>query len=391
MLSYHLTAHIVGREREQDTLRRLLEAVREGHGALAVVSGEAGIGKTTLVRDLSRAAEENGWLIIRGGCYDLTSTPPYGPWIEAFYRSYLPEGELPDLPASMRDEEGLRSLGSQGALFRQIDGFVSSVVARVPLFIILEDLHWVDEASVDLLRFLARQLFGRRLLIVATYRDDEVVRGHPLYAQLPALLRESPVERIALRPLQEDDLARLVEERYTLEHSDRERLVNYLHDRSDGNPFYIGELLQELEERRTLHIEGERWTLDESFQHSLPALLQQTLDLKLDRLDDVHRERLQDAATIGQVVPYDVWKATSGEDDRALEATIAAAVRHSVLIEVSDGTAYEFSHALLRETLYTRVLAPRRRRLHRRIAEVLESTARQGSDEIAYSLLPGAR
>ncbi len=376
---------IVGRDRERERLHSLLDAAKNGQGSLTLVSGEAGIGKTTLIRNLSTGAANNGWLVLRGGCYDLTTTPPYGPWIEAFFRSYKPTGDLPEIPETMRDAEGLRRLGSQGALFLEVDGLVADIAEQTPLLILLEDLHWVDEASVDLLRFLARQLSGRRLLIVATYREDEVVRGDPLYGQLPALLRESPVERVMLRRLDQMNLATLVEQRYTLDRSDRERLVDYLLERSDGNPFYAGELLQELEESRVLRADDDHWLLAASFQLGLPPLLQQTLDAKLDRLDPVDQERLHIAATIGHVVSYDVWKIiTSDEDDATLASTIEAAVRHNVLTEDATGTGYEFSHALLRDALYSRMALPRRRSLHRQIAEALERESRPDPDELSH-------
>ena len=183
----------------------LLDDAIAGHGSLVLISGEAGIGKTTLVRSVAQEATENGWIVIRGGCYDLTTTPPYGPWIEAFFRSYQPTSELPFLSERIRDEQGIQQLGSRGALFLEIDRLIAEIAEHTPLLIVLEDLHWTDEASADLLRFLARQLPDQRILIVATYRDDEIDRGHPLYGQLPAILREAPVERILLRRLQREE------------------------------------------------------------------------------------------------------------------------------------------------------------------------------------------
>ena len=145
---------IVGREREQAMLRQALDAMLAGHGSLVLVSGEAGIGKTTLVEWLAREAEAEGCLILKGGCYDLTTTPPYGPWIELL-RGYSPSGDLPMVPTFFSDPDALEALGSQEALVDEAYRFFASISDQQPLLLILEDLHWSDEVSVGLLRSFA--------------------------------------------------------------------------------------------------------------------------------------------------------------------------------------------------------------------------------------------
>ena len=160
---------VYGREREQAQLRQLLDATIAGHGRLVLISGEAGIGKTTLVNDLINFARKQDALVLAGGCYDLTITPPYGPWTEAI-RAYQPDGNLPPFPAWFSDPDELERVGGQTALFEEARRFFLAIAAHQPLVIVLEDLHWADPASIDALRYLARALRDDSVLLLVTYR-----------------------------------------------------------------------------------------------------------------------------------------------------------------------------------------------------------------------------
>jgi predicted ATPase len=305
---------IIGREREQAALRALALAARDGAGALVLLGGEAGIGKTALVEALGREASAVGLAALTGHCYDLSATPPYGPWLEtglftpvADDRRLTPERQRildmlrqresvrpTDLAAALDlttanaaqalhrlhklglisktgygTYERARSAGvassqsSQGlaagsgiavpplqalsrgevsaarghaALFKEIRDYLGAVAARQPLVIILEDLHWADPISLELLRFLARQVAALPVLLVATYRDDALTRRHPLYQLLPLLVREAGAQRLDLRPLDEAALRALTATRYDLPPDATARLLAYLARRAGGNP-----------------------------------------------------------------------------------------------------------------------------------------------------------
>ena len=249
---------LVGREREQQRLGALLAAAADGQGRLVLIGGEAGIGKTALVRALTTEAATHGAAILIGHCYDLSATPPYGPWRELLTRRPSGDG-LPPVPAALTDA-GDPEPGGEAALFRQVLDILAAVVATRPAVVVLEDLHWADPASLDLLRFLARQLPTLPLLLVATYRADELTRRHPLAHLLPALVRESPAERLDLRRLDETALRALVADRYPLPTEAESRLVAYLERAAEGNPFYAQELLRNLEEERVLCPGEPHWT-----------------------------------------------------------------------------------------------------------------------------------
>jgi predicted ATPase len=212
---HHARYPLVGRERELALLRETFDGALEGHGGLVLVGGEAGIGKTTLVQAFIAEAAEQGALVLTGGCYDLTVTPPYGPWLDIADR-YPDDPSLPELPEVLKRGTGVGELTSQLALFEVARDFLTEVATVQPLVLVLEDLHWADPASLDLLRFLARQLDGHRLLIVVTYRDDEVGVDHHLYRLLPPLVRESNPMRLDLRRLERPDIATLVARQYRL-------------------------------------------------------------------------------------------------------------------------------------------------------------------------------
>ncbi|MGH9173738.1 MAG: ATP-binding protein, partial [Vicinamibacterales bacterium] len=142
-----LTA-IAGRADEGRAIRDCLADLVGGHGGLAIVTGEAGIGKTTMVDLLAREARQAGALVLAGHCYDLTATPPYGPWVELL-SAYRPEAGLPPAPENLIDRQQLRPVGDRDAFFARIGRFFDEIAAARPLVVVLEDLHWGDSASLD--------------------------------------------------------------------------------------------------------------------------------------------------------------------------------------------------------------------------------------------------
>ncbi len=374
----HAAPALVGRDRERALLRDHLAAALAGRGGLVLLGGEAGVGKTALAEWLLAASAAQGALVLVGRCYDLTETPPYGPWAEALARA--PRGE--DQPAAP-DLTG-RDTTSQVALFAAVRDYLAALAAGQPLVLLLDDLHWADPASLDLLRVLARDLADRPTLLLATYRADELTRRHPLYALLPLLVREGRAVQIDLRRLGAADLRALVRARYPLPAPDADRLVAYLAGRAEGNPFYTGELLRALEEERALARAGDAWALDDLAGAALTALLRQVLAARLDRLGAAARGLLAVAAIIGQAVPLALWAAVAATDEDGLLDTIERATEARLLAETPDGAGVRFAHALIREALYAGTLATRRRGVHRWVGEALAATPAPAPDAVAH-------
>ncbi len=376
---------LVGREREQGILRGQLTSMLAGHGSLVLVGGEDGIGKTTLVDDLTIEAEEQGCLVLWGHAYDLSVTPPYGPWLEIFHQYRTVAGStLPPAPSFVFDAEELSRVGSQGTLFAAVADFLRSVATHRPLMLVLDDLHWFDQASLDFVRFLARQIGSQRILLVATYRSDELHRRHPIYDLLPLLVREASAERLDVGRLAATGYHALIASRYALEDRDEERLAAYLTSHAEGNPLYAGELLRTLEHDEVVQQHGDRWQVGDLTTVRMPPLLRQVIEGRLAVLNADTRALLQVGAVIGQEVPLDLWQQASGADAAALIAALEQGRAAQLVDEGPGSDDWHFHHALIREALYTDLISLRRRGWHRTVAEALAGRPKPVPDTVAH-------
>ncbi len=373
---------LAGRAREQACLRDELAAAVAGQGRLVLLGGEAGIGKTTLARDLVRTAEAQGVRVLVGHCYDRSNAPPYGPWRDAFER--IPAGQpVPDPPAALAGGAPAR-VTDQAALFADVRRYLAELAAAGPLLILLEDVHWADPASIDLLRDIAVSLDQWPALLVATYRIDALAPRHPFFQHLVALVREADGLRLDLKGLDVGAFHALVAASYRLSDPDAARLVAYLERHADGNPFFAVELLRALEEDGLLRAGEDRSSLGELTRVVVPTLLSQVIDGRIARLGEDTRLPLAIAAVIGQEVPLGLWAALAGLDEDALLVIVERAVNAHLLDAEQDGTHVRFVHALTREALYEGLLPPRQRLWHRRVAEAL--AADPGADPDAVAL-----
>ena len=376
---------LVGRGRELEILERRLAEMLAGHGNLVLVSGEAGIGKTTLVASFANVARNDNVLVLTGHCYDLAATPPFGPWVEMI--SSYPKRDDPAGHAPERVFDGeLTGITSRATLFQRVLAFIVAACEAQPLVLVLEDLHWADDASLDLLRYVARGINNQRILLIATYRNDEITRRHPLFQILPVLVREADAERLQVARFVHDDLEQLVADRYNLAETDRSALVTFLQRMSEGNPLYAIELLRSLEEDQRLQREGGRWTLASLDRPQIPSLVQQVIETRLARLDDATQRLLEVAAVIGQDVPLNLWSAVSEASDVDLADAIEHAIAAGLLLENDGGISLRFTHALIREAIHERQMLLRRRPWHLRVAGALIATQHPDPDAIVYHL-----
>lgn len=369
----HQRTPFVGRDREVGILRALFASIAGG-GRLALISGEAGVGKTALTDIVCREFVEDGAQVLCGHCYDRTETPPYGPWNEIFSQSGV---AAPPSVASAPNRE---------TFFAQAHAFFAKVASERPLVLFLDNLHWADTASLDLLRYVARRLPSLPLLILATYRAEDIRRPHPIATLIPLVVREAPTERIELRPLDADAVYALVRARYDLPDDEATRLATYLMGQAEGNPLFLIELLRTLEEEGMIHQERGRWQIESTEQVPVPWLLKQIIEDRLIRLGDDAAALLAIAAVIGHDVPLAVWQSATRVDDETL-VTIAERAEAAHLVAAwASGEGIRFTHSLIREALYDGVPALRRRRLHRRVGEILTTLPSPDLDMVAYHL-----
>jgi DNA-binding NarL/FixJ family response regulator len=374
---------LVGRDRELRVLRDALELSLQAQGSLVLVSGEAGIGKTTLVKSLAAEAREQGVLVLTGQAFDLSTTPPYGPWLELTDR-FPNDSDLPELPEVLKRGTGVGELANQLALFETVREFLQLVAQMRPLVLVLEDMHWADRDSLDLLRYIARHVTDHRILIVSTYRDDEITRQHLLFQMLPLLIRETESTRVALQRLRDDAVRILVRRAYELSANDEARLSTYLRIHAEGNPLFVNELLRALEEQSILYQLTDGWQLASLTHAPVPPLLKQVVEGRLGRLPKETRQLLQVAAIIGSEFSVDIWQALSQVDDGVLNETLQQAIEAYLLVESDDGNGVRFTHALIRDALHSSFVLPRRRRLHRLAAELMIERTQTDPDVIAY-------
>lgn len=348
---------------------------------MVLLGGEAGIGKTALARDFAAEARRRGLFVLAGHCYDLTATPPYGLWLDLAARYRASDG-LPQLPDSLQAER-LEHITNRPALYAEIQAFLAHVASSCPTVVVLEDLHWADTASVELLRHVARGLPTLPLLVVVTYRIDEPARDQPFARHLPALVRESDGVRLDLRPLNADDLRLLVANSCELGTADEDRLVAYLDRRAEGNPFYVTELLRMLEEQGVLYEHAHTWMLGEIDGAPVPPLLRQVIDERVARLGEAMRRPLEVAAVIGQEVPLDLWATLAAINEDDVLTIIEQAIEAHLFEAGSADTRVRFVHALTREALYEGIVPPRRRLWHRQVAEELATEGAASVDAVA--------
>jgi len=373
---------LIGRRVEFERLLAALHAAIEGRGGVVLVAGDAGVGKSVLIETLAGEARAAGVQVIGARCYELDGTPPYGPWLEMFRTDRAPPN-LPVPAPALSVKDALEAVAGRRKLHDQVLSFFTELSRHRPVLLLLGDVHWADEESIHLLRHLGRQVGQRPILIVVTYRHVELRPNEPLYRLLPHVLRETEAERITLREWDREAVVELVTARYPLSQADQDRLVTFLLHSSEGNPFFVNELLQSLEDEGVLRLAGEGWVLGELSGVRVPPLLRQLIDERLERLAPEARHLLQAAAVIGEEVPIDVWQAVTEVSDEALADVIEQALAVRVMVELPQEPVLRFRHKLYRQSLYEHMILLRRRSWHRRIAEVLAAEPNPDPDVVA--------
>ena len=382
----------VGRAAELAELRAALERAKSRKGGVVLVAGEPGIGKSELADRVAAEAIATGSKVLSGRSWEGEGAPPYWPWAQIirdhvrelapadlestlggaapYLAQIVPEirDRLPSLPApSPLDSEQARF-----RLFDSITTFFKGVAAEQPLLLVLDDLHWADKPSLLLLQFLAHEIGDARLLVVATYRDVEVSRGHPLAEVLPSLRRERSVERILLRGLPEQDvramLAALRGEKLP------DSLAHAISRETEGNPFFVQEILRHLIEEGVLG-EGAGWTSRTRLEEiGLPESVRDVIGRRLGRLSEACTKVLTVGAVLGREFALDALERVAGVDkERLLEVLDEAFVARVVEEAPQRLGRYRFSHALVRESLYEGLKPLERFRSHLRVAESLEA------------------
>jgi DNA-binding CsgD family transcriptional regulator/tetratricopeptide (TPR) repeat protein len=343
----------VGRAAELGRLERALGATRAGSGTTALVSGEAGIGKTRLASELAARARDAGFQVLLGRSIDLVGTElPYQPFAEALG----PVGGLPQADG--------QTAGSQLRVFQDTLELLFDRAAAAPLLLVLEDLHWADTTTLDLVVFLAHNLHDRRVLVLGTYRADEPASAARVRRLAEGVRRSGSALLLELGPLEQEELAALLAAHAGV--PPPAALTDAIVARSEGNPFFAQELLAACDQ-------------DGELPHGLRDLLLQ----RVARLDPGTRGLLRLAAAAGREVGYPLLRAVAGLPEHDLRQSLRRAVEHGVLVAEQATGSFRFRHALLAEAVYATILPGEREELHARLAEELARGPTVAAAELA--------
>jgi DNA-binding SARP family transcriptional activator/tetratricopeptide (TPR) repeat protein len=371
------TNRLVGRDAEVAEARRALEAAHRGRGGFLAVSGEAGIGKSRLVAELTAwAARRDAW-IVEARCFENEQILSFAPWVTVLRHERLQAALREVVEGDARSRTELARLlpelgrgspdpiveGDFLRIFEAVGRVVMSAATEHPLLLVLEDLHWADDMSIRLLDFIGRRCGATRLLLVATMRTEEVMDRGPARRFLEA---DGDGERTTLRlsPLSARETLALVEQLAVARAAagDVARLGARVWRLSEGNPFVVVETMRALPAARRL---------DAMERLPLADRIRQIVLRRLDRLSPRSRKLVSVAAVIGREIEPALLRRAAGVSERAFADQVEELTRRRILHAAGDGLA--FTHDYLREVSYAELLAPRRRLLHAAVARALEA------------------
>ncbi|MEV0738832.1 AAA family ATPase [Streptomyces sp. NPDC050549] len=362
-------APLIGRDEEVARLAGVLERARAGTAGAVLIAGDAGVGKTRVLDEVAARATDVGMTVLTGHCVDLGDVGlPYLPFTEilgALAGDDRFAATLSAHPAVDRllgaGTDAARDAGGRLRLFEGMAGLLADLSDIAPLLLVLEDLHWADQSSRDLLRFLlSRGILQRpaggapthRLAVFASYRADDLHRRHPLRPLLAELVRLPAVERLELRPMGDAEVARLVRALRTGPVPDG--TVRRIVERAEGNAFYAEELL----------------AATDMEAGGVPSGLADVLLIRFEQLSDTAQLVLRTAAVAGRRVEYDLLRDAVQLPEDELESALREAVERQLLVP-GQGDTYSFRHALAREAVYADLLPGERSRLHGSFARLL--------------------
>ena len=402
---------MIGRNAELGRLIDLWGLSQQGRSHLALVCGEPGIGKTRMARELTARARLDRAHVLIGGCYEHEATTPYLAFVEALRRMVpdfddsalrallgdsaaelarlAPEidrrlGGFPSRPRLSPQEERLR-------LFDQVAQFFRRLASRSGLLVILDDLQWADDGSLALLSDLVHQLAGDRVLFLGMYREIELERHRGLARALHDWTRERAATRIRLERLCRDDTAELI--RTLLGHHDvGDDLIAALHRETDGNPFFVEEIVKAMIDDKSLQrVEGQ-WRQRSTGELLLPQSVKAAIGSRLQHVSEGCNQVLRTAAVIGKTFAFDELAPVVDIDEDPLLDVLDEAVA-AQLVAAGRSGSFSFTHDKIREVLYDELNPIRRRRIHARCATQLERRRAEGAcvqvEDLAHHFVEG--
>ncbi len=398
---------LVGRDEQLFVLEDALLAAHRGESGFVALGGDAGMGKTRLSMELAMRARRLGWEVLLGACSEAELSLPYLPLVEALgnYLSREDTERLAALLGAARRElaqlfpqlggaEVTAEVGDPAQaklrLFEAVVALLTVPAREHGLLLIVEDVHWSDSATRELLDHVARRLRNTRSLVLATYRSDEVDRRHPMAPLLQTWRRSGVVELVALSPLAPGDIAQMIVAILDDEEVGPE-FRDLMHVRSEGNPFVLEEMLKEAIDRGDVFRTQQGWQRRALEELRVPETVRDAILLRFARLDSDDAEILQAAAVLGRTFEYGTLVAVAGVPDAIVHHALGVGVAQQLLEEADGGKAtYRWRHALTQEAVADEIVLPRRQQIHSRAADSLV-TAGAPAPQVAGHMLGAAR
>ncbi len=401
-----LSPAMVGRESLLAALVRLLEQANAGQGHCTLLVGEAGLGKSRLVAEAKRWAAQHGLLVLEGHCLEPDAALPYTPFIDLLhdFRSTHPAGtEEPQLesllsgvgswlpvealPPEVRRASPDEPAENKRRLFQALEFWLTQAGGPQPRLVVIEDVHWADEASLEFLHYLAHRLATRPLALLLTYRGEDA--APKLSRFLARLERQRLANELALAPLSRAETAEMLRLIFELRRPVRTEFLNLICGLTEGNPFFVEEVLKSLVSAGDIFFAGGEWDRKPIEALRLPRSLQLAVRERTERLSPSARQILEMAAAVGRRFDFTLLREVTGMDEPTVLGYIQELIEAQLVNEVS-AEEFEFRHALTREAVYATLLKRQRLQFHGLVAEAIERLyglgARAGSRvaELAY-------
>lgn len=397
MVQHSQQQPLIGREQELAELKRGLADARSGHGGLFLLTGVPGIGKTRLAEALAELAEGEGMFAVWGRCWENPGAPAYWPWAQAL-RSLINAREGPSLEAELGGSAdwiaeivpdlrervpGIQPLGrlrseqARFALFDAVGRFLRNVSKRLPILLVFDDLHAADRESLALFDFTVRSSSDTPMMMIAAFQEAAVHARPEVEKQFGALNLKG--RRVSLGGMTEQQVGLIVGE--TLGMAPPPALVRALHETTEGNPLFAGEVT------RLLAAEGQLavvWAEEDGRQLPLPDTVRETIQRRFDPLGEAGVTALRVAAVIGREFRFGTLDRAVGSSSVDLLEVIDAALAAGLLIEAPGAIGrFRFAHGLIRETLYMSLTTAERVRLHRAVGQALREVHGDDPEHLA--------
>lgn len=396
---------LIGRDAALSAVHHTLERARAAHGSTLLVSGEAGIGKSRLVRDMVERARAFGFVTLQGACFEADRTHPYAPLLDlvrvlaataspALAAHYLAPaaGELvtlfPELRSVFPDTPPRHTGDPEEDRRRLFHSFAEAVraVSRVqPLLLVIEDVHWSDDATLDLVLHLARRISAEPIALTLTFRSDEI--GPRLARLLADFDRARCAAEIGLRPLGVSEVSAMLQAIFGSQSALGSAFVGGLHGLTEGNPFFVEEMLKALLVAGDLVRADGVWRARPLAHVRVPRTATEAVGRRLAGLSEAARQVASVAAVAGRRFDFWLLQALTHHDEGELLSLVRELVEAQLVVEES-ADQFAFRHALTREAMQARLLARERVALHRAIATAIEqqdhADAHEADDALAY-------